>query len=47
MAYDKKLLFRIQSVADTKKHLFRMNMFGGVGYLFKGNMCFGIFQDFL
>ena len=47
MAYDKKLLKRLEKIAVTKRSIFQMNMFGGVGFLFQGNMCFGVFQNYL
>lgn len=47
MAYDEKLLKRLENSAQGKKSIFSMKMFGGVGFLLKGNMCFGVYQNYL
>ncbi len=46
MAYSKRLARRVEDIVrDTG--LVRKKMFGGICYLRQGNMCFGIYQDFL
>jgi hypothetical protein len=45
MAYSEKLAKRIDGLVKGKKNFTRKEMFGGVGYLFKGNMCVGIHKD--
>ena len=47
MVFDKTLYSKVKKVADNQKHLMDMKMFGGVGFLLKGNMCFGVYKDFL
>lgn len=38
---------RIDAVVHRWKDLEKKNMFGGICYLLRGNMCFGIYRDFL
>ena len=45
MAYNEALAKRIDEIINGKKNFVRKEMFGGVGYLFKGNMCVGVFKD--
>ena len=47
MAYDEKLFKRVDEIAKGKRNFFKIKMFGGVGYLLKGNMCFGLYQNYL
>jgi TfoX/Sxy family transcriptional regulator of competence genes len=47
MAYDEKLFKKLEVIAAKRKDIFQMKMFGGVGYLLKGNMCFGVYQNYL
>jgi len=47
MAYDEKLFKRLEEAASGRKDIFPMKMFGGVGFLLKGNMCFGIYRNYL
>lgn len=45
MAYDKKLEERLDQLITGRKDIHSQKMFGGVGYLLRGNMCFGIFRN--
>lgn len=47
MAYNKKLEETIDAAANRWQSMEKKRMFGGVCYLFKGNMAFGIHKDFL
>jgi len=46
MAYDEALAKRIEKlIAGNGKDFTRKEMFGGVGYMFKGNMCVGVHKN--
>jgi hypothetical protein len=45
--YNAKLETAIDSAVKRWKDVDKKKMFGGVCYLLKGNMCFGILKDFL
>ncbi len=45
--YNEKLETAIDSAVKRWKDVDKKKMFGGVCYLLKGNMCFGILKDFL
>ena len=47
MAYDAKLAARIERVTKGWPGCTSKKMFGGVGWLLKGNMCVGIWKDSL
>ena len=47
MPYDVTLETRIDRAARPWKNLTKKKMFGGVCYLLRGNMCFGIYRDSL
>jgi hypothetical protein len=47
MSYNVKLEAMIDAAAKRWQNLEKKKMFGGVGYLLKGNMAFGIWKDFL
>lgn len=47
MAYNEKLEEQIDGAIKRWQHIEKKKMFGGVGYLLKGNMSFGILEDFL
>ncbi len=47
MPYNAKLEGKIDSTVKRWKNMEKKKMFGGVGYLLKGNMAFGIHKDFL
>ena len=45
MAYNILLSQRIDQLIKNKKGFTRKEMFGGIGYMFNGNMCVGIHKD--
>ena len=47
MAYDKRLEQRIDTLIAAWPDMEKKKMFGGVCYLTRGNMCFGIWQEHL
>ncbi len=47
MPFNAKLENMIDSAVKRWKDMEKRKMFGGVGYLLKGNMAFGIYKDFL
>jgi TfoX/Sxy family transcriptional regulator of competence genes len=47
MAYNEKLEEKIDAAAKQWQNVEKKKMFGGVCYLLKGNMAFGIWKDFL
>ena len=47
MAYSDILEARIDAASQRWKGVVKKKMFGGVCYLLKGNMAFGIWKDFL
>jgi membrane-bound ClpP family serine protease len=47
MAYNTKLEEMIDAAAERWQNMEKKKMFGGVCYLLKGNMAFGIYKDFL
>ena len=47
MAYNIDLEHRIDKVIDRLGYITKRKMFGGVGYLMNGNMCFGIHKEYL
>ncbi len=47
MPYDEKIETAIDAVTGRWKNMGKKRMFGGVFCLLKGNMCFGIYKDFL
>ncbi len=47
MAYNTTLEEKIDAAAGRWQDLGKKKMFGGICYLLKGNMCFGIWKDFL
>lgn len=47
MAYSTELERRVEETLTGEPELEKKKMFGGVGYLLNGNICFGIYQDFL
>jgi hypothetical protein len=44
MAFDEKLANRIRSSLGKRKGLTEKQMFGGIAFLFNGNMCCGVHQ---
>ena len=47
MPYEPCLEQQIEEIVSPWDGLVKKRMFGGVCYLLNGNMCFGIFKDFL
>ncbi|HUJ18567.1 MAG TPA: TfoX/Sxy family protein [Nitrospirota bacterium] len=47
MPYNTKLEEKIYAATQRWKDLGKKKMFGGICYLLRGNMCFGIWKDFL
>ncbi len=47
MTYNIDLEHRIDKLTGRFGDLAKKSMFGGIGYLMNGNMCFGIHKDYL
>jgi TfoX/Sxy family transcriptional regulator of competence genes len=47
MAYNRELAQRVREVVGDKPELEEKNMFGGVGFLLRGNMACGVYKDAL
>ena len=47
MPYNLDLEYRIDRLVDRFGEITKKKMFGGVGYLMSGNMCFGIHKEYL
>ena len=47
MAYDEQLAERLREFIAKRNDFHEQKMFGGVGFLLRGNMCFGIWKDSL
>jgi TfoX/Sxy family transcriptional regulator of competence genes len=47
MTYNLDLEYRIDNLKDRFGEITKKKMFGGVGYLINGNMCFGIHKEYL
>lgn len=45
MAYDENLAARIDELVEDNNHFTKKKMFGGVGYLYNGNMCIGVHKN--
>ena len=45
MGYDTKLEERLTKLIAHRQDFHVQKMFGGVGFLMRGNMCFGIWKD--
>ncbi len=45
MAYDEQLAKRLGKIIAKRSDFHEQKMFGGVGFLLCGNMCFGIWKD--
>ena len=45
MAYDEQLERRLHELIAKRNDFHEQKMFGGVGFLLHGNMCFGIWKD--
>ena len=47
MPYNLDLEYRIDRLTDRFGEIIKKKMFGGVGYLLNGNLCFGIHKEYL
>ncbi len=47
MAYDEQLAERVRPLMRRRKGFSEKKMFGGVGFLLSGNMCVGVWKEFL
>lgn len=47
MAYNEELEIRLVQLIKERRDIHRVKMFGGLGFLLRGNMCFGIWKDSL
>jgi len=47
VAYNESLAHRLENLVKGRKGFSQKKMFGGVGFLLNGNMCFGVHKDFL
>jgi hypothetical protein len=47
MGYNQDLEYRIDKLAGRLGDIAKKRMFGGIGYLVQGNMCFGIHKEYL
>lgn len=47
MAYDASLEKRLDQLIAKRTDFHKQKMFGGLGYLLRGHMCFGIWKDSL
>ncbi len=47
MSYDEKLAKRLSRLVAKRNDFYEQKMFGGVGFLLRGNMCFGVYKEFL
>jgi TfoX/Sxy family transcriptional regulator of competence genes len=47
MTYSKEVEITIDGLIESWPDIEKKKMFGGVGYLTGGNMCFGIWQEYL
>jgi len=47
MPYSRQIEEKIERMIGRWKKIEKKKMFGGICYLMKGNMCFGIYKEFL
>lgn len=47
MPFDEGLAHRLSKIAEKLPQLKLQKMFGGIGYMLNGNMCVGIYKEFL
>ena len=47
MPYNTDLEYRIEQLAGLPGDIAKKKMFGGICYLINGNMCFGIYKEYL
>lgn len=47
MPYDESLAARVRPLVINRRGFVEKRMFGGVGFLLAGNMCVGVWKEFL
>ena len=47
MPYSKVIEEKMEKIIGRWKNMEKKKMFGGICYLMEGNMCFGIYKDYL
>jgi TfoX/Sxy family transcriptional regulator of competence genes len=47
MPYDPGLAERLEGVVAGRRGMVQKKMFGGIGWMLNGNMCVGVYKDFL
>ncbi len=47
MAYDEELADRVRPLLKRRKGFDEKKMFGGIGFLLNGNMCVGVWKQYL
>ena len=47
MAYDERLAERVGALVARRRDFHQQKMFGGVGFLLRGNMCVGVWKEYL
>ncbi len=47
MPYDEQLAARVRRAVARRKDIVEKKMFGGVGFLLNGNMCVGVWKEYL
>jgi TfoX/Sxy family transcriptional regulator of competence genes len=47
MAYDDQLVSEIRRVLGRRRNLAEKKLFGGVGFLLDGNICCGVWKEYL
>lgn len=47
MAFNESLAARVRTLLSRKKGFSERKMFGGIGFLLNGNMCVGVWKEFL
>ena len=47
MPYDETLADRVRTCLARRKNFESKKMFGGIGFLMSGNMCVGVWKEFL
>jgi TfoX/Sxy family transcriptional regulator of competence genes len=47
MPYDPGLAERLEAAVSRTRGMAQKKMFGGIGWMLNGNMCVGVYKDFL
>lgn len=47
MAFDERLAERVREVLTRRRGIEEKKMFGGIGFLLNGNMCVGVWKEWL